>query len=312
MSEQAIDPRIAGEAADWVIRLQSGPLDDDEQQALEVWSRQSPAHACAWERARQLLQMSERVPSALGHDALQRLQGLGRRRAMQTLALLIAAPASGWLAWQRLPYWSADLHTARGERRTLRLADGSQLVLNTDSAVDVVFDAGQRLLRLRRGEILVTTASDPRRFVVETAQGRVRALGTRFSVRRLDQRSRVEVFEHAVEITPHQGAALRLEGGQQAAFGPLEVKAAEPLADYADAWESGLFVANELRLDQLLEELSRYRSGILRVHPGVAAMRVSGTFPMGNDERALTLLEKTLPLRVSRISRYWVSVQPLE
>ncbi|QLF93955.1 FecR domain-containing protein [Pseudomonas sp. ABC1] len=312
MAEQEVDERIAGEAADWVMRVQSRPLDERERQALEAWSQQSPMHACAWSRARQLLQISGQVPPALGRDALQRLHGLGRRRAMQTLALLIAAPPAAWLAWQRMPHWRADLSTDKGERRALQLSDGSQLVLNTDSAVDVAFDAEQRLLRLQRGEILVTTAHDPRRFVVETAQGRVRALGTRFSVRVLDERSRVAVFEHAVEITPHQSAALRLEAGRQAAFGAQEVNAAEPLADYADAWESGLFVANELRLDQLLDELSRYRSGILRVHPGVAAMRVSGTFPMGNDERALTLLEKTLPLRVSRMSRYWVSVQPLE
>src|SRR5690606_11580505 len=81
--------------------------------------------------------------------------------------------------------WTADYRTATGEQRRSVLADGTQLQLNTASAVDVAYDANSRRLVLREGEILITTAPDPagRPFFVQTPQGIVQALGTRFSVR---------------------------------------------------------------------------------------------------------------------------------
>jgi len=53
-----------------------------------------------------------------------------------------------------------NYQTATGERSTYTLADGSSLMLNTGSSVDIVFDDKQRLLRLRAGEVLVQTAKD--------------------------------------------------------------------------------------------------------------------------------------------------------
>ncbi|MFP3374059.1 FecR family protein, partial [Pseudomonas sp. SIMBA_068] len=82
-----------------------------------------------------------------------------------------------------------------------RLADGSQLWLGAQSAVDLEFSALSRVLKLRFGEILVETAADPRRpFFVDTAQGRMQALGTRFAVCQLGDSTRLNVYAGAVEV----------------------------------------------------------------------------------------------------------------
>ncbi|MBF3159044.1 iron dicitrate transport regulator FecR, partial [Pseudomonas aeruginosa] len=107
------------------------------------------------------------------------------------LALLLGGAPLVWWGC-RAQVWrdgfGADYLTAVGERRDLVLEDGSQVEMNTDSALDVRYDAGQRLLRLYRGEIYLRTAADrrepPRPFLVRTEQGLMRALGTAFSVRR--------------------------------------------------------------------------------------------------------------------------------
>jgi transmembrane sensor len=255
-----------------------------------------------------------RVPPQFGHDSLRRLHRLNRRQALRALsALLIVAPAV-WMAAEQVPLWRADFRTARGERRTVALADGSRLTLNTATAIDIVFSADARMLRLHEGEILVVTHADPapaqRPFFVETAQGSVRALGTRFCVRRCDDQTRVAVFEHAVEITPVAGTATILRSGEQTSFNSSGLASVEPVATTAALWERGLFAAHQIRLAELCAELGRYRSGVLRCHPAVADMRVSGTFPIGNDDAALRLLEKTLPLRISSLGRYWVTIEP--
>jgi transmembrane sensor len=81
------------------------------------------------------------------------------------------------------PWAGGPTCTASGQRRSFTLDDGSRLGLNSHSAVDLLFDADQRLLVLRRGELLIQVAADPQRPLrVRTAQGQVQALGTRFLV----------------------------------------------------------------------------------------------------------------------------------
>lgn len=97
---------------------------------------------------------------------------------------------------EQVPYRSmlAQQRTSIRERRPLRLDDGSQLALNADTALDIRFDSKQRLIQLYRGEMLVKTAQDPtqRPFIVQTGEGRARALDTRFSVRQLAEQRVLE------------------------------------------------------------------------------------------------------------------------
>ncbi len=117
---------------------------------------------------------------------------------MQVLAL-IGVLVSSWMSAERLPVWMADQHTAVGERREFSFADGSQVPLNSGSALNVKFDGRQRTVELLEGELGVEVAKDVQRpFVVRTDQGTVSALGTRFVVRRGDEGTTVSsVLESA-------------------------------------------------------------------------------------------------------------------
>ncbi|MFK3815647.1 hypothetical protein ACI2KG_03385 [Pseudomonas sp. NPDC089407] len=70
-------------------------------------------------------------------------------------------------------------------------------------------------------------------------------------------------------------------------------------------------MANEQRLDTLLAELGRYRSGWLRCDPAVAGLRVSGTFPVDDSDKALRAITSVLPVSIVRRTRYWVTVSAL-
>jgi transmembrane sensor len=212
----------------------------------------------------------------------------------------------------------AALHTATGERREHRLADGSVVMLDTGSALDLRYTATERRLLLRAGAIHVRTAPDPadahRPFIVEMPRGTLQALGTRFSVR-LDGggapgRDRVEVFEGAVAVAPLQGPSRRVEAGEWADFGADAVQAGAlpPQADAA--WTRGLLVAERMRLDGLLAELARYRRGVLRCDPAAAGQIVSGVFSLDDTDATLAALQGALPVRVRRATRFWVTVGP--
>ena len=72
-----------------------------------------------------------------------------------------------------------------------------------------------------------------------------------------------------------------------------------------------MLLAKAMRLEDLVTELSRYHTGKIRCEPAIAEMKVSGAFPVTDIPACLTLLYKTLPLRVSYITRWWITLQPL-
>lgn len=311
----APDAAVLEEAAGWLVRFQSETLSAADRAAFERWRGRSAAHAAAWARVEDMLRSFGQVPPELGARTLRQLDRPGRRQALRGVAGLLLLGPAAWLAWRELPWheWSADARTATGEQRRMQLADGTRLLLNTATAVDIQYTAEQRVIWLRAGEILLTTGKDPapvhRPFIVRTAQGSVQALGTRFMVRDERDGIRVAVFEGAVAIRPAASDAQRvLRAGQQTVFDAERIEP-ESAADTAlVSWEDGMLAARNWRLADLVAELARYRRGFLRCDPAVAELRVSGAFPLNDTDAGLRLLEKTLPVRIQRMTPYWVTV----
>lgn len=319
LASSDIDPVILREAADWLVRLQSGGVGEREEAALARWQQLSPAHRAAWRRAEDLLGTLGRLPPTLGHDTLLRPRHSRRRRLLGVLAL--TGPAS-WLVWRLAPWqeWRADLATGTGERATHTLGDGTRLVLNTRSAVNILFTTNERRLTLVAGEILITTSrhdpsATPRPFVVDTTQGSLHALGTRFVVRKGADHDgsviRLAVLEGAVEVRPAGGRqAVLVRAGEQTTFDKSVVAPSQAADEGAALWERGLLLARELRLDALVAELARYFRGIVRCDPSVAAMTVSGAFPVADTIACLDMLVQSVPIRVASITPYWLTIRP--
>lgn len=310
-----IDPAILLEAADWLVLLQSGEATERDRLALAHWRERSPAHEAAWRRAENMLDTFHQVPPKLGHDTFSYLGNPGRRQMLRLGLLALAMPAT-WLTWRHSPWqeWMADLRTATGEQKLIDLADGTHLVLNTASAVDIAFTTTERRLVLLAGEILVTTGHDPsptpRPFIVQTAHGSLRALGTRFTVRRFDDSTQVAVFEGAVEIHPAVSIqTTTLHAGEQTTFTGFDMQPVQPMEASTALWEHGMLLARGMHLGELVTELNRYHRGVLRCDPSVANLVVSGAFPVTDIPASLALLETTLPVRISRATSWWITVQ---
>lgn len=314
----AIDARAAREAAHWMMRLQGGELDTAAQQGLARWRAAHPDHETAWQRAEQVCRTFGMLPSPLAMPVLDRPAAAQRRAALKTLALLIVAGPAGWAMLRVAPWqaWTADLRTATGDIRHLTLPDGSDLSLNTASAADIVFGASLRLVHLHAGEIHVATRPDPRRrpFLVRTSNGSIRAIGTRFTVRQDDRllgaRTHVAVSQGAVEVRPADGTPVIVQAGWQASFDETAASAPRPLEPHAAAWLKGLLYADDTPLADVLAQLARYRHGVVRCDPAVAHLRVSGVYQLRDTQALLDLLQASLPIRVRRHSRWWISVEP--
>lgn len=310
------DTAVLRAAAQWLVRLHSGRADARDHAACQDWRAADPAHELAWQRAELLSRKFGAVPRGLGAPVLVRQARPHRRAALRTLALLATTAPAAWLGWRQLPWqrWTADHQTAAGERRELTLPDGSRVLLDTASAIDLRFDPAERLLRLREGAIAVITAPDAqspaRPFLVETPLARLRALGTRFTVRQQQADWLVAVTEGAVEARLRDDAALVIPAGQQSLLTPQGAGPLQPLSPASQDWVQGVLVADGMRLADVCAELARYRPGLLQCAPEVAELRVSGAFQLRDTDYVLAMLASTLPVRVLMHTRYWVRVLP--
>ncbi|OEZ67603.1 fec operon regulator FecR [Janthinobacterium sp. HH103] len=313
-----IAPAIVQQAAQWMARLWSDDASDEDRVACARWCDAHPHHAIAWQRLQAFEGKLHSLPRDAARHALREpapAAYLSRRRALKLLAVLLPVGGMAYLlrgteAWQVA---TAGHGTATGEIREIILPDGTRVMLASASAIDVRFDASERLLVLRAGEILVTTAHDPaqRPFRVQGRHGTVRALGTRFTLRQDEYTSRVAVFEGAVEIrlAHAPGNAVGVATGYSAIFSADIVQSAAPVPASAAAWSKGVLVADNMRLDALIAELARYRPGLLRCDPAVASLSVNGVFPLRDTDRALHNLALALPVQIVARTRYWVTVQ---
>ena len=319
-SELHLDHQALEEAADWLIRLSEGELSDPERVAWEGWKASTPERGRAWSRAQLLQSKLGGLPPSLAMSALDRPSSPQRRAAIGKLAMILAILPAGWGSWKlaQSQQWSADYRTAVGQQRELTLADGSTVTLNTDTAIDVLFDANQRLIHLREGEIQVQTAQDisaqARPFLVSTRQGRMQALGTRFIVRTLQPRTHLAVLEGAVKVEladNRQGTPLIVNAGQRTDFSSQTFGQVSAADRYVSAWTQGMLMADKMRLADFVTELTRYHRGVVRVDPAIANLRISGAYPISDTQRTVNMLVQTYPLLASgHLNGWWIMLSP--
>lgn len=320
-------------AVAWYVQMASGSQTPDQHADFTRWLGAHPDHARAWLRLRNmggLLQAStEQIEPDLTRTTLVRIASVPtRRRAIKAILWVGTTGGAAYLVQEQIPWRRqlsgvlADQRTARGERRDLMLADGTRLMLNTATAVDVRYDVNQRRIVLRGGEIMIATAPDAagRPFVVATEEGTLTPVGTRFTVRRDDgdrrvaASTRLAVSEGAVQVRAANRMSdepVRVPAGRQVRFSSSRIDPSQPLKDEELSWTDGTLIAEGMRLDEFIAELGRYRPGLLRCAPEVGELRITGAWPLhGGDptERILASLERRLPVTVIRRTRYWVTI----
>lgn len=314
------------QAADWFATLNAGDATDDDRAGWEHWQQLRPQNLRAWHhieavsrRFQPLRNEGEQEAALAGLKSAHKntLSTLSRRKLLQNGTALAGAGLLAWLGWQHtalpetLRMATADFRTAIGETRAITLADGSQVWLNTDTALNVGYSTGRRRLELIAGEILIETAHDvqQRPFTVDTRFGRLLALGTRFTVRTLPQTSYLAVYQGAVQIRTNLGQMQIVDAGGQTQYSASHIDAVENADRARQAWARGVLLADNLRLADLVSELARYRRAHIAVAPAVANIKVMGAYPTADPDLALSMLEQSLPVRVHRILPWWISVE---
>ena len=311
---------IREQAARWLTRVDSDQLSVDQRSELEAWLKADPRHHASYVSLLRVWKRLDRLVTFRGCEpwATEKHEPFPKRRRMLILnaslvAGLAALVTTAFLVWQSLSGSAWSIHrTGRGALQEVTLADGTKVLLNTDTELEAQITGSQRTVHIVRGEAFFKVTHDKRPFVVRVAGYAIRDLGTEFSVR-LHEDSRVDILmrhgrvevdrvtltpdPRVISLTPlaelSAGDALTLSGGvARVSHLPREE------VERRLAWTTGHLMFAGESVGDALTEFNRYNVRQLCVDDAdVAGWHVGGNFVTTNPDSFVGALVQMYPLR---------------
>jgi transmembrane sensor len=327
------DKEALEQACLWLVKLDAGASKEDLRE-IGAWLERDPRHARVlieaaqmWDQASVLSELAELFPLQATREAPSAL----RKTIYAAAAVLVAGimlTVGGFLSEfgdtgtvAAPPRVLSAVHETRiGEQKRVALPDGSEIMLNTDTRVEVNYTEAARGVTLVRGEGHFTVAKDAtRKFRVQAGSGFVEAIGTAFTVQHiLDEVVEVTVTEGEVELTravaPAPGAQseaaqspppaereVRLAAGESATVIEAEPEIQRRTVPTQQlqqqlAWQHGMLIFQGSSLEEVINQVSRYTPVRIEVDDSVKDIPIDGLIPAGSlagdiDSLTLTMRE---------------------
>lgn len=327
---------IEAQAAAWVMRFEDGEATAEELAAFRAWRNASEQHANAFDRMNALWGALDAVEELKDYAAAddnvalieeqRRAGGIFVRRTIFAAAAASLAVAAGAGVVYELTRGAKGetgaFRTAVGEQKTVRLADGSAIELNTDTAVDVRYTHSARMITLLRGEAYFSVAPNKRRpFTVYAGKGAVTAVGTAFSVRLRGALIDVLVAKGRVAlstgvrapakdaVTPRTAPAkplIEISKGENAVFEDKieHLDRIPPAAlDRRLSWRDGILEFSGEKLADVVSDVSRYTNTHIEIDgEALRDLPVTGYLKVGQVDAMFEALAVMADVQVDRVS----------
>ncbi|WP_436897549.1 FecR family protein [Acinetobacter gyllenbergii] len=321
--------QLVEEAALWIVQLSS----DDEstrknaQLQFNQWKQNSQQHQKIAADIEQCILSIQNVSQSTQHKKVVKSAlkaGLGSAKVYKNLrvgsAFAIASVVLGgsvfYLSDTSIAYLQADIRGDSAQWTTQTLQDGSRLILRGKSAVNIDFQANQRIVELVQGQIYVDVAKDPQRpFLVKTKHGQIQALGTAFSVNYTSSATELKMLHSRVRVQTANKYAKQqviVSAGQAVSMNQNGLESGPALNIYNEQqkWNKHQLMVEDLPLDQVLKELDQnYKGKILFNAETLQDIQVNAVLPLDQTQDALKLLATVFPnLNVYQITPYLIVI----
>ncbi|WP_244322068.1 FecR family protein [Pectobacterium odoriferum] len=317
MARRHMDDPIAEEAIEWMVLLRSGEATQTDYDEYRRWRYENPLHERACQRIERTLGKFQPLLAALPHEPIRQalLAPSGRRKVLQYgLGMVAVASLSSLMFNQHYPLSPlvSDIKTATAQRQQVPLSDGSMLMLNARTAVDINVhpETPVRQVALHNGGIFANIQPDTQRpFVIATGMGDIVALQANVNVRYESGGIHVGVLDNIAKITNHAGQSLRLHAGQGVWFDRSTLYHVAITPESETDWLHGRLEVRDRSLASVISTLRDYTPGIIRLDPAIADLRVSGNFPLDNLNYTLDSLAQTMPIAIVHTTDYWIHIR---
>lgn len=320
------DERLERIAVAWFTRINGAP-NRQQKRDFECWRSADPAHERAYRDVEAAWQDADLAGAAVALEeadklsvylkAIDKARTQRRRRRLAATTVLCATMLAGGWEWFMHPNlwqdWSADYVTAKGERRSVKLADGSVVVMDADTAIAEQFGDTERRLLLLRGTAAFNVSHAARPFVVAARDGEARVLGTRFAVSIDREAVGVALEQGSLQVAiPASGASEMLKPGEGVRYSDDRLGAVDAVQiDDVMAWRDGRLVFENARLGDVVARVARYFPGrVVMAASQLADKRVSGSLRLDDGGAALASLSDTFGFGITRMGNTLAIIHP--
>ncbi|MCU4582161.1 FecR domain-containing protein [Acinetobacter gyllenbergii] len=321
--------QLVEEAALWIVQLSSDdePTRKNAQLKFNQWKQNSQQHQKIAADIEQCLCSIQNVSQSTQHKKVVKSAlkaGLGSAKTYKHLrvgsafaiALVAVSGSIFYFSDYSIAYVTADIQGNSAQWTTQTLQDGSRLILRGKSAVNIDFQANQRVVELVQGQIYVDVAKDPHRpFLVKTKHGQIQALGTAFSVNYAPTVTELKMLHSRVRVQAanvYSKQQVIVSAGQAVSMNQDGVQPISALNIYNEQqkWNKHQLMVEDLPLDQVLKELDQnYKGKILFNAEALSLIQVNAVLPLDQTQDALKLLATVFPnLKVYQITPYLIVI----
>ncbi len=338
-------PKVEAEAAEWIMIFEDGDETADDIVAFRAWLAQGDPYREAYHRLAALwgaldrLDDLEEIPMSTKNTPSIRTALsetlLSRRSGLVGIAASVAAAVCVGVVLQTNTEndykFNSTYATKLGERQTVTLPDGSEVILNTNSEIEVEFNVNERLVFLKRGEAFFDVESDPTKpFSVFASGAAVKAVGTAFTVRLREEKVDVTVSEGRVALyaatkesvdrpfasKPIEASFLQITAGQKAVFRE-KIETLEHVQPSAMkrklSWREGMLAFSGDPLFEMVDEVSRYTDVQIDIEgEELRLLPVAGYFAAGEVESMLEALTLMADIEVEYVNAKRITLRAKE
>ncbi len=307
------------EAASWFVKIKSGEASDEDYEAHQAWLDSQEQNRREYEELSTLWSSLDDVEDPR-EETIALEATLSGNASMSRRSFIaggaIAASAAAVIAMNGISGILAGGYTTSvGEQRHVTLADGSHVMLDADTSLELAFSGVERRIRLLHGRAFFDVAKDVNRpFVVEASEGSVRALGTRFTVHCWDDDVTISVEESAVAVRAPNGEKADVRERQIVSYNSQRLTPVTlDIAGADEAWRNGKLLFEDQPLRQVIADLNRYRPGVIYItDSALFELRVSGIFDIKNLSNTLEAIGNSLPVKIKKLPFNVILLHPAE
>ncbi len=309
---------IKEQANQWLVKLETDNMAVGDEERFVDWLEQDERHGEIFHQMEQTWSLMHEA-NLFNNDEHKssNSKSLFLRMLLPIAATVLIAFTS--LFWGQDIYFAtfSDHYTSTGQRQKHILTDGSELTLNTDSAINIKYTDKQRLIEVLAGEIYVTVAPNlDRPFVVKAGDLKVTALGTEFIVHKAqDKNATVIVTEHSVKVesTSSDELNLVLNQGHEVTFNESNNTLSNVQTvnlNQVQAWRNGKYIFQDESLAKVIAELNRYYQGkIILRDDSLRDKKITGVLDLDNPQVSLNNLAKSLPIKINSMTPYLLLIE---
>ncbi len=335
------------QASLWIARLDR-ILTEEEERQLKNWLGENDKHrdvlfemARVWDSMDSLSRLSDLFPESSQNQRTHQNKFYFAAAASFMVVLLSGMFAVANLSPSSSPDWLLAFQfnqnidgiydTSVGEHSRVNLPDGSELVLNTNSRVQVKYSDDARLFFLERGEIHIDVAHDKSRPLSVIAGDKVvQAVGTAFNVQIYNDREvELIVTDGKVLVAKHEKqesfdeieqqalpqSSMAVSKGEKVVLGSKREQVAKiEVADIEAnlSWRQGNLIFRGETMEEALAEISRYTDVEFEIRDdAVKDIRIAGLFKAGDIKGLLVTLEQNFRIDHEKLDDNKVSLKLL-